>query len=64
MDPTKCKDAYQRTLVLTESMMRPNADPSYLLLHHNMMPTNLHHYIECTNIPVGMLKHIYWLEEK
>uniref|UniRef100_M1E068 Late blight resistance protein n=1 Tax=Solanum tuberosum TaxID=4113 RepID=M1E068_SOLTU len=34
----------------------PDADPSYLYLHHKMMQANWHQYIECTSMRVGMLK--------
>ena len=33
------------------------ADPGHLRLHHEMMQTNWHQYIECTGMRVGNLNH-------
>ena len=42
--------------LLTRSTMQQNAYPSYLRLHHNMMQTNCHQYIEFKRMRIGMLK--------
>ncbi|WMV41347.1 hypothetical protein MTR67_034732 [Solanum verrucosum] len=40
-----------------------DADPGYLHLHHKKMQANLHQYIECTSMRVGMLKQDIGLKE-
>uniref|UniRef100_M1BXQ8 Late blight resistance protein n=1 Tax=Solanum tuberosum TaxID=4113 RepID=M1BXQ8_SOLTU len=44
--------------LLTGSMVRWNANPSYLCLHHNKMQANWHQYIECMSMRVGVLTNI------